>query len=60
MKSVTLTVVNWNSGALPAKCLQHLNQQTISPARVFVIDNASSDVSFPESELAHKENFLPQ
>ena len=57
MKSVTLYVVNWNSGALIAKCLQQLNQQTISPARVFVIDNASSDVSFPESELALRRTF---
>jgi GT2 family glycosyltransferase len=43
MKCITVIVVNWNSGALLAKCLQHLKQQTISPACVFVIDNASSD-----------------
>ena len=48
--SVSVIIVNWNSGALLTKCLEHLQLQTISPTRVFVIDNASSDDSASNAE----------
>lgn len=50
MKRVTVVIVNWNSGPLLAKCLQHIERQTLSPERVFVIDNASSDNSADSAE----------
>jgi len=50
MMTVSVIIVNWNSGPLLAKCLQHLQQQTISPKHVFVIDNASSDNSADSAE----------
>lgn len=49
-EAVTVIIVNWNSGTLLAKCLQHLEQQTIPPAHVFVIDNASADNSAASAE----------
>jgi GT2 family glycosyltransferase len=48
--SVTVLIVDWNSGALLAECLLHLERQTSRPARVFVIDNASSDNSCTRAE----------
>jgi GT2 family glycosyltransferase len=45
MISVTVIVVNWNSGGLLAECLRRLKAQTIQPARVLLVDNASSDGS---------------
>ena len=48
--SVTVLIVNWNSGELLAECLLHLERQTVRPARVFVIDNASSDNSGTRAE----------
>lgn len=42
---VTVLIVNWNSGKLLAECLEHLLDQTIQPANVIVVDNASSDNS---------------
>ncbi len=50
MKCVTIIIINWNSGTLLAKCLQHLEQQSIPPACVLVIDNASSDGSAGTAE----------
>ena len=43
--SVTVVVVNWNSGALLQECLNRLSRQTVMPQRVLVVDNASSDNS---------------
>jgi len=43
--SVTVLIVNWNSGSLLAKCLQHLETQTVQPGHVLVVDNASTDHS---------------
>jgi GT2 family glycosyltransferase len=42
---VAVIIVNWNSGQYLKKCLQSLKAQTISPTRVLVVDNASSDSS---------------
>lgn len=48
--SVTVLIVNWNSGSLLAKCLQHLEVQTVQPGHVLVVDNASSDESATSTE----------
>ena len=43
--AVGVLIVNWNSGPLLARCLDALALQTLPPARVLVVDNASSDGS---------------
>lgn len=43
--TVSIIIVNWNGGDILAKCLHHLDLQTVKPDRVFVVDNASSDHS---------------
>lgn len=43
--SVTVVIVNYNSGKLLAECLRHLAAQTVLPARIIVVDNASTDGS---------------
>lgn len=47
--SITVIIVNWNSGELLAECLRRLKAQTIQPARVLVVDNASSDGSVTDA-----------
>ncbi len=42
---VTVLIVNWNGAALLDECLRHLSAQTLRPARVLVVDNASTDAS---------------
>lgn len=43
--TVSVVIVNFNSGNLLAKCLRHLETQTLMPERVWVIDNDSTDGS---------------
>lgn len=43
--ATTVIIVNWNSGPLLARCLEHLQKQTVRPDRIIVVDNASSDGS---------------
>jgi GT2 family glycosyltransferase len=43
--SVAVIVVNYNSGAMLARCLDALARQTLPPWRVVVVDNASRDAS---------------
>ena len=45
LASVTVLIFNWNSGQLLSECLKHLLMQTVRPARVIVLDNASADPS---------------
>ncbi len=42
---VSVVIVNWNGGATLRRCLEHLSVQTLRPAVVWVVDNASSDGS---------------
>lgn len=42
---VTVIIVNWNGGDMLATCVAHLQAQTTLPARVLIVDNASSDDS---------------
>ena len=43
--AVGVLIVNWNSGPLLARCLAALARQTAPPARILVVDNASTDGS---------------
>jgi GT2 family glycosyltransferase len=43
---IAVIVVNWNSGSLLAECLESLRRQTLVPARIIVVDNASHDGSW--------------
>ena len=43
--AVSVVVVNWNSGVLLERCLRSLSRQTLAPAVVLVVDNASTDRS---------------
>jgi GT2 family glycosyltransferase len=53
---VSVIVVNWNSGDCLRRCLHAVGRQTSPPARVIVIDNASTDDSIqrarPELPMA--------
>jgi GT2 family glycosyltransferase len=42
---VTIVIVNWNAGLLLQDCIAHLSQQTVTPDRIIVVDNASTDDS---------------
>ena len=53
--SIAVVVVNWNSGQYLGKCLQNLKDQTLSPARVLVVDNASNDGSMKGLEQRFSE-----
>ena len=46
--TVSVIIVNWNSGEHLANCLNHLAQQSVQPGRIWVVDNASSDSSATE------------
>ena len=55
---VAVVIVNANAGAYLERALEHLERQTVAPARVIVVDNASRDGStavvrsrFPWAEL---------
>ena len=52
--SIAVVIVNWNSGQYLGKCLQNLKEQTFSPARVLVVDNASTDGSMEGLEQRFK------
>lgn len=43
--SVSVIIINWNSGDLLAECLQHIKKQTVYPERIIVVDNGSTDGS---------------
>jgi GT2 family glycosyltransferase len=40
---VAVVIVDWNSGHLLARCLTALGRQTVRPASVIVVDNASTE-----------------
>ena len=51
---VAVIIVNWNGGELLAQCLDHLSSQTVTPAQILVLDNASTDNS-ADSALAYAD-----
>ncbi|WP_200932147.1 glycosyltransferase family 2 protein [Pseudorhodoferax sp. Leaf265] len=44
-QTVTIVIVNWNSGALLRECLAHCLRQTVPADAILVVDNASQDNS---------------
>ena len=62
--SVTVIIVNWNSGPLLQQCLQHLQAQTRQPDQVLLVDNASTDGSaaspphWPPLQVLHMQDNL--
>lgn len=42
---IAVIIVNYNSGELLARCLEHLSRQTRKPDEILVVDNASEDES---------------
>ncbi len=42
---VTVIIINWNSGELLQQCLRDLSRQELTPTRILVIDNGSTDAS---------------
>ena len=53
--TIAVVIVNWNSGQYLEKCLQSLKVQTFMPARVLVVDNASTDGSMDGLEQRFKD-----
>jgi GT2 family glycosyltransferase len=51
--SVTIVIVNWNSGNLLQLCLEQLTHQTVKPTTILIIDNASSDGSHLQVKAFH-------
>ena len=47
--TVAVLIVNFNSGELLADCLRHLQRQTVQPARILIVDNASQDQSLAQA-----------
>lgn len=45
LTSITVIIVNWNSGELLSECLTTLSEQRLTPSQIIVIDNASFDNS---------------
>jgi GT2 family glycosyltransferase len=43
--TVTIVIVNWNSGALLRQCVEHCLSQTVQADAIVVVDNASQDES---------------
>lgn len=43
--SVSIIIVNWNSGKMLNHCLDFIAKQTLKPDVIYVVDNASSDGS---------------
>jgi GT2 family glycosyltransferase len=41
--SVTVIIINWNSGAHLIECLSRLEQQTLRPEQVLIVDNGSQE-----------------
>ncbi len=59
---VSVVIVNWNAARFLPQCLKALQQQTLQPERIIVVDNASTDqsceliASYPEVELMALED----
>jgi len=52
MSRVAVIIVNYNGGRLLHECLTALAAQSVSPSRVVVVDNASTDGSIDECATA--------
>lgn len=52
LPTLSVIIVNYNSGARLAKCLDHLFAQTVQPVEIIIADNGSSDTSFTDVQEA--------
>src|SRR5262245_19599395 len=52
---VLVSVVNWNGGAVIARCLEQLRAQTYPHTRIIVVDNGSTDGSLDTLRRADPE-----
>ena len=57
--TISVVIVNWNSGDLLNQCIAHLEKQTVTPLQIFVVDNASSDSSTQQVKNSDKVLFCP-
>lgn len=48
--TMAVVVVNYNSGDHLTRCIQSLHDQRVSPQRILVVDNASTDGSLEQSQ----------
>lgn len=57
-QSISIIIVNWNTGNLLAKCIESLRSLPEQAAlnQVIIIDNASSDDSLERAEIAAQED----
>lgn len=53
-QSVSLIIVNYNSGARLGRCLDSLDRQTVRAVEVILVDNASTDDSLAQAGLAQR------
>ena len=56
--SVTIVIVNWNSGTLLQRCLNKLQAQTLKPQKILIVDNASTDGSIEDITLDSNVSLL--
>lgn len=59
LPSVSVVIVNWNSGKLLNQCLSCLERQTVTPLQIFVVDNASSDNSVQNIKITDRVIVCP-
>lgn len=45
LPKVTVVIVNWNGSEFLERCLVAVTEQTVSPHKIILVDNASSDSS---------------
>ncbi|MDL2321669.1 glycosyltransferase, partial [Desulfosarcina sp. OttesenSCG-928-B08] len=57
--SITVIIVNFNSGGLLCRCLDHLRRQSVPPQRICIVDNASTDGSACIADLSENEILIP-
>ncbi len=60
MTAITVIIVNYNSGARLARCLEHLSRQTFRDFEIIVVDNASTDGSLDAALEAAPAPLLPR
>jgi GT2 family glycosyltransferase len=60
MTAVSVIIVNYNSGARLARCLDHLARQTFRDFEVIIVDNASSDGSLDGAMERAPASLLPR
>lgn len=60
MTAITVIIVNYNSGARLARCLDHLGRQTFRDFETIIVDNASTDGSLDAALEAAPASLLPR